>query len=223
MALGPLPDVQNMARIKMSGSYQGQPVVTLFYWHYNASSVDTNALATLASAYLQGWTQHLASAFHTSVNYNAAEAWDLASRTGAVGVSQSSNPGTRPGSPLTVNVALCSSWKVQYRWRGGHPRTYWPAGVAGDVTTGNQITQVLADNFQAGCENLLVMLRGLTINGQGGYPALVRYVHTPAPGAPPEYFNPPLDLEITDVAVHRRLDSQRRRYGRELGLSLIHI
>lgn len=216
MALGPLPDVLNVARVKMIGSNQGTPWVALFFWHYLAGTVTAGDLVSLCIGFATAWDTNMKAAFATTVSMTNVEAYDLSSRTGAQGTASGLGPGTRAGTPLPASIAAVASWKVNYRWRGGHPRTYWPAGTTGDVEQGHLWTTAAAQAFDTASGAFLTAVNALTIGGQGGYLTCVRYVHTPAPGAPPEYFDPPLDLRIQDVSVDRRLDTQRRRLGPDL-------
>lgn len=216
MALGPLPNVQNVARVRLNGTNQGTPWVSLFFWHYLGSQPDSAALSTLCQGFVNLWGAHLADAFPATVQVNNAEAWDLATRTGATASGGVAIPGTRVGSPLPTSVAAVIGWKVAYRWRGGHPRSYFPAGVQNDVLNGHLWTDAAVANYQTGANDFLTGVNALTMGGAGGYLTCVRYVTTPSPGAPPEYLNPPLDLRINNAIVDKRLDTQRRRLGPDL-------
>lgn len=216
MALGPLPNVANVARVKLIGSNQGTPWVALFFWHYLAGTVTAGDLVSLCTGFATAFDTALKPAMATGVTLQNVEAYDLASRSGAQGSATGFTTGTRIGTALPVSTAAVASWKVNFRWRGGHPRTYWPAGVSNDVENGHLWTAAAAAAFDTANGGFLTSVNGQIIGGQGGYLTCVRYVHTPMPGQPPEYLNPPLDLRIQDVSVDRRLDTQRRRLGPDL-------
>lgn len=216
MPLGPLPDVPNVARVKMSGTNQGTPWVALFYFHYLAGTVTSADMVSLSIGFSDAWGTTMAPAFVSSVTLDAVEAWDLSNRSGAQGSGGTTKTGSRVGSPLPVNIAAVASWKVNYRWRGGHARTYWPAGAQADVNSGHLWSGTARAAFETANGAFLSTVNALTVGGQGGYLTLVRYVHTPVKGEPPVYFNPPLDLRIQDVLVDARLDTQRRRLGPDL-------
>lgn len=61
------------------------------------------------------------------------EATDLSSDVAAIGSDATERPGTRAGSVLPADNAVLCSHRVARRYRGGHPRNYWPFGSSGDV------------------------------------------------------------------------------------------
>jgi hypothetical protein len=59
---------------------------------------------------------------------------DLTSSTSASGLSSASPiTGTRAGGVLPAAIAALVSKEVHRRYRGGHPRTYWPFGTQTDM------------------------------------------------------------------------------------------
>lgn len=217
MALGPLPDVQNTLRVRYAGLHGVSPWVALFFWHYNGTPPTTAAMDGFCTAFGGLWGTHIRSAIPTSVSLQTCDAWDLSSREGNVGTATVNSAGTRPGTALPSSVAAVTSWKVNTRYRGGHPRTYWPAGVITDVAAGNRMWAESARNaFAAAAEGFLAGANAITIGGQSGYLQLVRYIHTPVPGGQPEYFLPPRQFAIADVSVDARIDTQRRRLGPDI-------
>jgi hypothetical protein len=200
----------------MNGTNQTTPWVALHYWHYLSSPPNAANLATFCSSWLDAWGTALKAAFSTGVSVQNVEAWDLSSRTGATASGGLAVTGTRAGTLLPTSSAACVGWKVNYRWRGGHPRTYWPAGVDTDLTNGHLWTDPAQSFFQTANNAWLAAVNALTIGGAGGYLTCVRYVHSPVKGEPSVYFNPPLDLRIESALVDKRLDTQRRRLGPDL-------
>jgi hypothetical protein len=216
MALGPLPDVENVLRVKLNGTNQGTSWVALFYWHYNGAAPTGAQLATFCGSFMTATTGSIGAALGTHVGLTNVEAWDLSSREGASASGGAATNGSLAGAPLPTNIAAVCGWKVSYRWRGGHPRTYWPAGVTSSVENGHLWTDVAVGAFQTANNSFLTAVNGLTLGGTGGYLTAVRYVHTPVKGQPPIYFTPPLDLQVQSALVDKRLDSQRRRLGPDL-------
>lgn len=219
MALGPLPDVSNTIRIKVNGSNQTTPWVALFYWHYLGGAPTGANLASFCTGFIAAIQSSLSPSFATTVSVNNAEAWDLASRTGAFGSGGTSFSGTRAGGPLPTSVAACVGWKVTSRWRGGHPRTYWPAGAQGDVINGHLWVESARATFEAGNEGFLSQVNALNLGAAGGYLQCVRYlqtIHEPDGTKHVEYITPPQQLQIQRALVDARLDTQRRRLGPDL-------
>lgn len=59
---------------------------------------------------------------------------DLTSSTSSVGTdSASAIDGVSTGHVLPADVAALTSWEIARRFRGGHPRAYWPFGTSEDL------------------------------------------------------------------------------------------
>lgn len=125
--------------------------------------------------------------------------------------------GQDSGVGLPANVALVVSWSSNAHIRGGHPRTYL-AGIVNDrIATGKSWSQqtiadfqAAASNFRQGVNNILLPIGGdVTL----GY--LQRFPRRGSLQVPPIYLDPPIFWPFTGVSVHSRIDSQRRRLGRE--------
>ena len=213
-ALGPLPPAQGVLRVKMTGVANASPFMNGFYWKYFGAEPTSTAIGSFCNGFLNAWGTHLKTAFHSSVIMEHCEAYDLSSASGAYGDATQNIAGTRAGSPLPVNVAVCASLHVSYRWRGGHPRTYWTAGVQGDIANGREWTSAAQSAFEAGLQAWLTAVNQIPVNGMPGHLIAVRYVQT-VDGVP-QYFPVPLQLDVTSISVGLRIDSQRRRLGKEL-------
>lgn len=219
MGLGPLPNAQNVVRVRLNGSYQGQPWVALHFWHYNATVVNTGDINSLLTQWNTIYTTNLAPAMSSTVVLNTIDGWDLSSPAGATASVNSGVQGSRIGTALPVQVAAVCSWKVNFRWRGGHARTYWPAGVQSDISNGHLWTTAAHTAFENANSAYLSQINAITIGGVGGHLTLVRYIHTihnPDGTKTVAYFTPPLDLQIVDATVDQRIDTQRRRLGPDL-------
>lgn len=212
--LGPLPDAANVLRVKQTGVANGAPWMNGYYWQYAGAPPNSNSVVSFCSAFVAAWNTHLKSAFHSTVILENTEAWDLSNRNGAYGNDTTDVAGTRTGSPLPVNVAVVASWDINYRYKGGHPRTYYVAGVQGDIANGREWTSAARTAFETGLLSFLSAVNAIQVNSQAGHLICLRYQQT-VDGVP-VYIDPPMKLDIVDVHVGLRIDSQRRRLGKEL-------
>jgi hypothetical protein len=119
--------------------------------------------------------------------------------------------GTNATASFPPSVAITASWSSGATWRGGKPRTYLP-GVpesavvspgAAQLTT-NAITSY--ENAWSAFMNTMNGVLGGGIAFQLGFPS---YYHNF------QFRTPPLFFPFFGVKVHGRLDSQRRRTGKE--------
>lgn len=118
--------------------------------------------------------------------------------------------GVTEGDPASASIAACISWQSGVYWRGGKPRTYvggLPLSALQDETqlNGTFITTLLtnADNFISGMNALASgNFNSITFG-------LVSFLTGGTARVPPVFF------PITGDAVHSRIDTQRRRLGKQ--------
>jgi hypothetical protein len=112
---------------------------------------------------------------------------------------------------LSPSVAVCASWTSAATWRGGKPRTYLPGVPSGAVVAAgeSQLTTNSINGYRDGFSSFMADMNAVLDTGVAlalGFPS---YYHNYA-------FRPlPLFFPFTGVKVHGRLDSQRRRSGKE--------
>lgn len=206
----PLPNVPNVLKIQLIGSNQTTPWLNGIYWRYNAATLITGDINSLCANVATHWQTHLAPVHNTAVSLLRVQGIDLRARDAAQGGVDVSYPGSRAGVVYPTSVAAAVSWKVNYRWRGGHFRSYWPAGGSGDITSGRLWSSAFLTLLNTAVDGFRNALNGMTVGGTGGYLAGVRYHDQNA------LLATPLVLPVVDSTVHSRVDTQRRRLGREL-------
>lgn len=79
--------------------------------------------------------------------FTGTELTDLTTDMGAQNSVRVTHIGTRGGTKLPAEAAFVTSFEIPRRYRGGHPRSYWPFGVEGDVDTPNQWTSASQTAF----------------------------------------------------------------------------
>jgi hypothetical protein len=122
-------------------------------------------------------------------------------------------PGTAAAAPFSANTAVVISWQWAPAIRGGRPRTYIP-GIPQNaiLTTGSsQLSSAYAGSMYAAAAAFLTSVNAHTPPGGASHMTLgaVSYYHGHAV-RPTPVFNP-----FLSARVHERLDSQRRRLGKE--------
>lgn len=149
-----------------------------------------------------------------------SEHWGLASVTVSdngggsenFGVSSHARvPGTDANQPLPPQVAICLSFQIAARYRGGKPRWYLP-GIPSTAQTafyGSQINGGYADSMKAAAASWLNTLNTSSPGGSTFQTGTISYFSGNAPRVTPVF------RSFLSVLVHERLDSQRRRSGKE--------
>jgi hypothetical protein len=137
---------------------------------------------------------------------------DLTGPTGARGSNSTSSGGTSGiGQGLPANIAMAVSWQINRRYRGGHPRTYL-VGFSDPQTTGTTSWDpTVAGAVRTAAAEFIDDVNALTIASTGGTITLgvVHYKANKVVLTPPT-FDP-----FQGAQVHPRIDSQRRRLGKE--------
>lgn len=132
-------------------------------------------------------------------------------------VSASPTSGQDSGVVLPSNVALVISWKASVYYRGGHPRTYLPGLVQDRLADSRSWSAQTIADFNAAAQQFRSTVQGSTpigvTNVTFGY--LQQFAAGGSLKVPREYLTPPVFHPIVGWAVHPRVDSQRRRLGRE--------
>lgn len=215
MALGPLPVVPGCIKLRLIYTWNSRPAVSVMNVKYTGTVPDVAALTTVAGLLATAWDTNLKAQFPTTVTRTAIELTDLASRTGATFTNTVASAGSKGSTnPLSANAAAVISWKVNYRYRGGHPRTYHFGLILSDTSS----PILLAGTYVTALNNAYrAWLTAVNAISMGGAPlrlAMLSYFTHDAQHNPVYKPNPEL-FEISDCVVHNRIDSMRTRLGKE--------
>jgi len=206
----PLPPAASILLVRLKGTNGSSAWNNVMHVRYSGAAPSSANLVTLANAIGNAWATSLAPLAPTVVTLREIDIADLTSPTAAVGSASMTHAGTRTGSGFTAQVAMVGSWIAALRFRGGHFRQYWPFGVQtdqGSITTWSSAFQTAA---QAGLESFRVAINALSVGTATCQ--LVGLSYFTAHALRPT----PLPVPIDAVVVHGRIDTQRRRLGKEV-------
>ena len=105
------------------------------YFEYTGAGASIPDMNTLAGNIASSYATNLAPMAHASRVLTEVLITDLTSPTSSVGSTIVSTAGSRAGGELPASACLLESAEIDRRYRGGHPRTYWPFGTDTDVDT----------------------------------------------------------------------------------------
>lgn len=186
---------------------------TRFSDDVNHSQADITTLCNGVSA---AWDAHMMSV----LSGDCTHIHTLSSSLGGDGITAaavSTQIGGHSSPPYPPQVAVCVSWQSGKTWRGGGPRTYLPAIYQGDTQNiGSPILSTTFANAVVTAGNALIAavfaISGMTSSVNLGMPSYY------SKGA----FRPtPLFFAFGSALVHERLDSQRRRSGKEAAYPVV--
>jgi hypothetical protein len=219
MGLGPAPAVPGCIALVTSGVIGTHNWVNKYHINYSGTPPTTPQMNAYVAGANTAWNDGVALSCNVNVTMTKVEAIDLSSETGAVGVLDVTSPGTNDTAYLAANACALIDYDIAVRYRGGHPRTYLPAGSQEDLASSStwdpDFVTALTTNFQtflSGIEN--VTYDGFAFGGQCFVQQLVTVASIDYPTVP-AWRVPPVTRIITGFSVNPELASQRRRIGRK--------
>lgn len=177
------------------------------------NTADLVNLKLIANQIMTSWVSSNLQASTSAIwTLNSVTARDNGSNSGSQNVSDHAPvPGTAVGNCLPPQCAVAVSWKVTQTWRGGKARWYLP-GVpeSAQVAFGDSaLTTAYAGSLATAARQWLTSFNGTLLLGTPLTAGIISY-QTKHAARPTPIFMPYVTAE-----VHERLDSQRRRSGKE--------
>ena len=219
-----LPDASNCVQTTLVGTVQGSLWVNKIHFQGEAplGGATGTGLEAFNTAISTAWGTHVAPICNPLTLLTDVNSVDLTSRTAPTFYSHLVTPiaGTNTGTPLPTSAAICFSWHINRRYRGGHGRIYIPAGNQDDITNGRTLAAAFQTQANSAASGFFGALDGLSLGG-----VLVRLIVLSYFESQPDPDNPgenhsvlrssPVPYPVTSARVRTRLDTQRRRLGTE--------
>lgn len=217
-----LPNVNKVLRTALRHSFNegDTDVIVRYFTQYSGTAPSDGDLDTFCSTLVGVWETDIEPLCTSAVTLIGVTCEDLTSATAAVGSTTSAGVGTRSGGVLGAGTAGVISLLIPRRYRGGHPRNYWPVGSDTDLADRSQWTSGFLTAFLDG---VVAYFAGVAASGWSGAGTLegvnVSYFEGFTPHEYPSgrYRNIP-NLRVTPVVdvvsgyrVNPQLCSQRRR------------
>ena len=219
MALIPAPGVAQLRLVGTIGLENMAQV--LHFWTGTGAAWTQSQIQTLATSGLQHLAPNLVNSWGTNTTYHYAEAIDLTDATERTYRTTSSPIVGTAGAPFSPNSSsIMVSHHIASRYRGGHPRTYFPPGNATNGADGDTWTDSLVTSFQTAFDGYIAAITtdliaaGLT----GPKQCAPRYTYTYEADnnkhkflkTKTGYVGP---FPVTRSEVSKQQRSQRRRLG----------
>jgi hypothetical protein len=206
----PLPAVPGVAKVTFLGSFQGVAVNHVMHVRFGTDFMSITQANTLATGMRNAFSTNFSPLINGGVAYATVNAQDLTGDTGVTGTNATGITGTHGGTVLPANVAQCISWQHGRHYRGGHPRTYFTGLVSTDMLNPNTFSSAAVSAWQSAGSAFLAAVNAITGVGPGA--CTLSVVHYRKNGA---LLTSPLVDAITGCVVDSRIDTQRRRLGRD--------
>jgi len=158
-----LPDVAKVIKIALTFSLDEDLGARVnFFKRYSGVAPSASQITTFAGDINTLFdTSDMKSLLSSTYALEDVECIDLSSSTAATGHDDTGVTGTRGGDIVPASACMVVSHRVSRRFRGGHPRNYWPFGVQADMQdaqtwTDAFVTEVdgIVDTFYGGINAL---------------------------------------------------------------------
>lgn len=205
-----------MVRISLSGLQQGRPWANIIHLQYTGTAPSNSVLDTLCTQISTLWNTTLGTLINTQTSLRQIVAQDLTTSSSGTGTFVGNLAGTRAGTFYTPDqVAACITWKTALRWRGGHPRTYLPGQLASDITNGSLWASAYQTTANAAIGGWHTGLNSQSAGGNSWAHVVLRRHQTLTDGTHVP-LNPAVPYPILSGFLDSRVDTQRRRLGRDV-------
>jgi hypothetical protein len=161
-----LPSPGAVLKLNVNWAIEGDTLgETVHYFSYSGGAPSAGSLSTFANTAVSDGLTQFQALCSDSVGMLSATARDLSSSMGNEATAGTPWVGTR-GTALTApGAAVVVSHSISRHYRGGHPRTYLPLGVAGDITVAGHWSSALtaaADTAWGAWVAALIGVSGVT-------------------------------------------------------------
>jgi hypothetical protein len=191
---------------------------------FSGGAPDAAELVSFCETLSNAYGTDLKSLAQANTILESVSAIDLTSDLGAQGSYAGAVAGTRSGAELPGDACMVIGYEIVRRYRGGHPRGYWPFGVGADLLSPQAWTSSFITAVDTGWTNFIPLVTGAGWSGAGtlshdsvsyfaGFTAVENPVTHRYRNIPNVRVTPVVDF-ISSYAYRTRLGSQRRRLGR---------
>lgn len=203
----PLPPVSNVLRVRFIGTTQGSAwnnILHLLFQGGPPTVADCNGIATQA---FNAYGTNLMPMINGTLT--RCEVQDLTAATANEGAHDGSAVGATVTAPGPASLSMVISQQINFRYRGGHPRFYIPGPDMVNVSGGKLWIPGFLTNARANAVAFRAAMNAIVQGTMTFQLATVSYrtAHALRPT--------PLPFVVQAMVVHGRVDTQRRRLGKE--------
>jgi hypothetical protein len=217
-----LPAANKVVRVELIHTYgEDTHVVTRPYFQYAGTAPTGTNLNTWATTIADQWAISIAPECSPAVVLTEVICQDLTSDTSPGGAWGGTHVGTRAGSALPASTAAVAGYLIGRRYRGGHPRGYWPLGVSGDLGDPQTWASTSRATFESGIRQWIASITSAAWSGATpvtqcnvsyykGNEVVIDPITGRARNVPQKRTTPQID-PVASVVVRSRPGNQRRR------------
>jgi hypothetical protein len=161
-----LPDVPENVRVDLYYTIgEDLAAKNRFFLFYVGSAPTVAQLNTYAADISATWGADIAPSCTGDRKLTKVVVTDLTSSTAAVGEWVGSIAGTDLGQELPASMCVLSSLVIARRYRGGHPRIYWPMGAQPDMQDSQTWKSSSVTTFTTAINNFMMNVKAFVWPG----------------------------------------------------------
>jgi hypothetical protein len=209
---GPLKFVNGVARIVCVGASAGVPIVNVFHVANGFPSpipYDNAGIQSLVNSFATSFKSRMLPLTSTAYLGDTATAIDLSTDIGATASALINITGSGSGTNTPQSACVCIGWKTARHYRGGHGRTYMGPLAGTSIGTTTNLATAFITTASTNANLFLTEINALTIAGQQQKLVIVHRVKNGV------VLDVPLVDAVTSATVDSRIDTQRRRLGKD--------
>jgi hypothetical protein len=204
--MAPLPNVPGVVRVSLEGIATSRNWANVFHVRYTGTPPTPTSLNDYLTAWLGVVASELAPLMDSSTQITGATAVDLTSNTSASAEASTLVVGSRDGLLIPSSAAFLVNYNSSFRYRGGHPRTYYIVGVQDDLNNQSSWDDTFTNAMQSFATNMLGYLGTGVVSGTNyTQQCAVSYRENNLPRVTP------LVMPIAVATANSGVASQRRR------------
>jgi hypothetical protein len=139
----------------------GELWLTRFYLRYPGGAPSPSQLATLNNGIITAFSAHIAPLTHTSKSLASVHTTDLSTSTSSQLETAGAVPGASGSPALPLMACVVASYGIGRRYRGGHPRGYWPMGTETDLATSGEWATASVSGFTSAVSQFFIDVTGI--------------------------------------------------------------
>lgn len=205
-----LPFVPSVCKVVFKGNIQGAVCDNVMHVRFNTDFLSAAQAVAIANGMANAYKTSFQASLANQYTLTETDVIDLGGEFGNSGSSSTSFGGTNSPSVNPMNVAMCVGWTIGRHYRGGHPRTYFAGTSPSDQTNATTWQASTVSRWLAAAQGFITAVAAIST----GVPAPLSLVcvHYRKSGA---LLATPLVDPIVGATVDSRIDSQRRRLGKD--------
>jgi hypothetical protein len=211
---GPRPDPPTRSvRLAYAGTYGTAPWANILWCRATGTGeISQDTLNDFVDAAADAFSDNMLANLSTLLTLTSISAILYSSDDENLhGTASASLGGSVSGNPMPAQVSIGITWSIAVSYRGGHPRTYLCgvpyAAMDGLTTISSSVAGAIASDAAAWHTDLEAFSGTNWTATEHGVMSFVR---------DDAWRTPPVFYRITGARVDARLDTQRRRLGRDL-------